>query len=86
MVRNDGHLEVKRSQVQAERTLGDGRFVAKSKFSRQQLLAYTATLSVALIGVEARSGARFICAALRDHGHDVRLIPAQLVKPSPHCQ
>jgi len=34
-----------------------------------------------LIGIEACSGAHFIGAALRDQGHQVRLIPAQLVKP-----
>jgi len=34
-----------------------------------------------LVGIEACSGAHFIGAALRDQGHDVRLIPAQFVKP-----
>src|SRR6185369_4253919 len=34
-----------------------------------------------LIGIEACSGAHFIGAALRSQGHDVRLIPAQFVKP-----
>jgi transposase len=34
-----------------------------------------------LIGVEACSGAHFIGARLRDQGHQVRLIPAQFVKP-----
>ncbi len=58
-----------------------GKMVAKLKFSRKQLLAYTANLSSALIGVEACSGAHFLGAALRDQGHDVRLIPAQFVKP-----
>ncbi len=58
-----------------------GKVVIKSKFSRQQLLAYTANLPVSLIGIEACSGAHFIGAALREQGHDVRLIPAQFVKP-----
>jgi transposase len=58
-----------------------GKMVAKLKFSRKQLLAYTANLPSALIGIEACSGAHFIGAALRDQGHDVRLIPAQFVKP-----
>src|ERR1051326_8342471 len=58
-----------------------GKIVAKLKFSRKQLLAYTANLPSALIGIEACSGAHFIGAALRDQGHDVRLIPAQFVKP-----
>ena len=34
-----------------------------------------------MVGIEACSGAHFIGAALRDQGHDVRLIPAQFVKP-----
>jgi transposase len=34
-----------------------------------------------LIGIEACSGAHFTGAALRNQGHDVRLIAAQFVKP-----
>jgi transposase len=58
-----------------------GKVVIKKKFSRKQLLAYTANVDTALVGIEACSGAHFIGAALRDQGHDVRLIPAQFVKP-----
>lgn len=58
-----------------------GKVVIKNKFSRQQLLAYTANLPASLIGIEACSGAHFIGASLREQGHDVRLIPAQFVKP-----
>jgi len=58
-----------------------GKIVIKNKFSRPQLLAFTANLPASLIGIEACSGAHFIGAALRDQGHDVRLIPAQFVKP-----
>ena len=59
----------------------DGQVVIKKKFSRKQLLAYTANLPTSLVGIEACSGAHFIGAALRDQGHQVRLIPAQFVKP-----
>jgi len=58
-----------------------GNIVIRKKFSRRQLLAYTANLPTSLVGIEACSGAHFIGAALRDQGHDVRLIPAQFVKP-----
>jgi transposase len=58
-----------------------GKIVIKQKFSRKQLLAYTANLPSSLIGIEACSGAHFLGAALRGQGHDVRLIPAQFVKP-----
>jgi len=57
------------------------KIVLRKKFSRQQLLAYTPNLPGSLIGIEACSGAHFIGAALRDQGHDVRVIPAQFVKP-----
>jgi transposase len=56
--------------------------VARKKFSRKQLLAYTVNLPSSLIGIEACSGAHFIGAALHEQGHDVRPIPAQFVKPS----
>ena len=58
-----------------------GQVVIRKKFSRPQLLAYTANFKASLIGMEACSGAHFLGAALRQQGHDVRLIPAQFVKP-----
>jgi transposase len=59
----------------------NSKVILKKKFSRQQLLTYTANLPSSLVGLEACSGAHFIGAALRQQGHDVRLIPAQFVKP-----
>jgi transposase len=55
--------------------------VIRKKFSRSQLLAYTANLPGALIGMEAGVGAHFLGRALRQQGHKVRLIPAQFVRP-----
>jgi len=57
------------------------KVLVRRKFSGTQLLAYTANLPASLIGLEACSGAHFVGAALREQGHDVRLIPAQFVKP-----
>src|SRR5215471_840174 len=57
------------------------KILLRKKFSRKQLLVYTANLPASRIGIEACSGAHFIGAALRDQGHDVGLIPAQFVKP-----
>jgi len=63
-------------------TLGEqSKVLVRKKFSRKQLLAYTANLPTSLIGMEACSGAHFIAAAIRSQGHEVRLIPAQFVKP-----
>ena len=60
---------------------GHGKMVAKKRFSRTQLLVYTANLPASLIGMEACSGAHCLGAALVAQGHRVRLIPAQFVKP-----
>src|SRR5271166_5756467 len=48
-----------------------GKVVARKKFTRKQLLAYTANLQSSLIGIEACGGAHFIGAALRSQGHEV---------------
>jgi hypothetical protein len=58
------------------------KVLVREKFSRTQLLAYTANLPSSLIGLEACSGAHFLGTALRKQGHEVRLIPAQFVKPN----
>src|SRR5580658_5897723 len=58
-----------------------GRVVIRKRCSRTQLLAFTANLQVQLIGMEACSGSHFLGRALREQGHEVRLMPAQYVKP-----
>jgi len=57
------------------------KVLVRKKFSCAQLLAYTVNLPVTLVGLEACTGAHFMGAALRQQGHEVRLIPAQFVKP-----
>ena len=58
-----------------------GEVVVRKKFSRKQLLLFTANLEVKLIGMEACGGSHFLGRALREQGHEVRLMPAQYVKP-----
>jgi transposase len=58
-----------------------GEVVVRKKFSRTQLLRFTANVQVDLIGMEACPGSHFLGRALREQGHEVRLIPAQYVKP-----
>ena len=58
-----------------------GEVVLRKKCSRNQLLRFTANLRVSLIGMEACGGSHFLGRALREQGHDVRLMPAQYVKP-----
>ena len=58
-----------------------GEIVLHRKLSRRQLLLFTANRSSMLIGMEACGGAHFLGRALREQGHEVRLMPAQYVKP-----
>lgn len=58
-----------------------GEVVVRKRFSRAQLLRFTANRKVHLIGMEACGGAHFLGRALQEQGHEVRLIPAQYVKP-----
>jgi transposase len=58
-----------------------GKVLLKKKFTQKQLIAFTANLQTCLIGMESCSGAHFLGRALREQGHDARLMPAQYVKP-----
>jgi transposase len=60
---------------------GKGTVMVKKKFSRPQLLVYTANLKAEVIGMEACSGAHFLARALAAQGHNVRLMPAEYVRP-----
>ena len=54
-----------------------GAVAVRKKFSRTQLLRFTSNVQVDLIGMEACAGSHFLGKALREQGHEVRLIPAQ---------
>jgi transposase len=58
-----------------------GAIVMQLKCSREQLERRLANLPRCLIGMEACSGSHHIGRQLEGLGHDVRLIPAQYVKP-----
>jgi transposase len=47
----------------------------RKRFSSAHLLHFTANLKVKMIGMEACGGSHFLGRALRERGHDVRLIP-----------
>jgi len=58
-----------------------GAVVVRKRFSRAQLLRFTANRKVHVIGMESCGGAHFLGRALQEQGHQVRLIHAQYVKP-----
>jgi transposase len=58
-----------------------GEIVMRAKVSRTRLIERLANIPRCLIGMEAGAGAHHIARCLVELGHDVRLIPAQYVKP-----
>lgn len=59
----------------------EGTITLRKRLSRAQLMKATANLPVCLIAMEASCGAHHIGRMLAAQGHDVRLIPAQFVRP-----
>lgn len=58
-----------------------GAMVLRRRFSRPQLMRFLATAPPCLVGMEACCGAHHIGRACVAHGHDVRLMPPQYVRP-----
>jgi transposase len=58
-----------------------GNVVLKKRFSRPQLIKFLVNTPACLIGMEASCGCHHTGRQLAGFGHDVRLIPAQFVKP-----
>mgnify|MGYP000145832140 CR=1 FL=1 len=58
-----------------------GKEVRKKMLRRSQVLDYFANLPACLVGMEACAGAHDWARRLKELGHEVRLMPAQLVKP-----
>ena len=58
-----------------------GAIAMRIKVSRNQLIRRLVNLPPCLIGLEAGSGSHHIARQIKPLGHDVRLIPAQYVKP-----
>jgi transposase len=58
-----------------------GEIVLRRKLSRSQIEAHLANIQPCLIGMEACAGSHHLSRRLLAFGHDVKLIPAQFVKP-----
>jgi transposase len=59
----------------------EGQIVAKRRFTRKQLVIHTANMPTCLIGMEACPGAHYLARVLRAQGHEVKLMPAEYVRP-----
>jgi len=58
-----------------------GEIVLRRRFTRLQLLAFTANMPSCLIGLEACCGAHHLGRALIAQGHQAKLMPGQYVRP-----
>lgn len=58
-----------------------GRAVLRKKLNRNQLAELAATTRRAIVAMESCPGSQHWGRRFADHGHEVRLIPAQFVKP-----
>jgi transposase len=58
-----------------------GKIVLRKRLTREALLPLLAQLAPVLIGMEACGGAHYWARRLREHGHTVKLIAPQFVKP-----
>src|SRR5919201_5200636 len=59
-----------------------GKIVFRKRLSRHDLMPCIAKLPPVLIGMEACGGAHYWARRLRAHGHEVKLMAPQFVKPS----
>lgn len=58
-----------------------GKPVFKGRFNRERLLEFLARTSATIIGMEACPGSNWLARKAASQGHQVRIVPAQFVKP-----
>jgi transposase len=58
-----------------------GALIERQRFSRSRLAEYAATTPRCVVAMEACAGSQFWGRVFAAAGHDVRILPAQFVKP-----
>jgi transposase len=58
-----------------------GQIVLKKRLNRKQPITLTVNMPACLIGMEACAGSHLLARVLRAQGHDVKLMPAEYVRP-----
>ena len=74
-------LDIAKSVFQVHGVDAAGEVVVRRKLSRGRLLVFFEKLPRCLVGIEACSSSHYWARELIARGHDVRLLPAQYVKP-----
>jgi transposase len=74
-------VDLAKNVFQLHGVAADGRVVLRRRVSRSQLLGVVGNLSPCLIGIEACGGSRYWAGEFAKLGHEVRMMPAQYVRP-----
>jgi transposase len=74
-------LDIAKSVFQVHGVSSNGEVVVRRRLSRGRLLAFFEKLPRCLVGIEACNNSHYWARELIALGHDVRLMPAQYVKP-----
>ena len=74
-------LDLSKRSFQAHGTLADGSVAFRKKLTREKVLGFLAKQPRCTVAMEACGSAHHWGRAIRDAGHEVRLIPPAYVKP-----
>ncbi len=74
-------LDIAKSVFQVHGADSAGKAVIRRRLKREEVEVFFRALPKSLVALEACPGSHFWARLLRDIGHDVRLIPAQYVRP-----
>lgn len=74
-------LDIAKSVFQVHGVDAAGQIAVRRKLTRGRVLAFFKSLPRCLVGIEACSSSHYWARELIALGHDVRLLPAQYVKP-----
>lgn len=74
-------LDIAKHVFQVHAVEADGTVVIRRRYSRAQLMQFFKDIPPCLVGIEACGTAHYWGRQLQAIGHDVRLMPANYVKP-----
>jgi transposase len=74
-------LDIAKTVFQVHGVDAGGEVIIRQRLARRRVLAFFEKLAPYLVGIEARSTSHYWARELTARGHQVRLLPAQYVKP-----